>query len=255
MDATSSQARQVIARYSSAGRSSLSLADFDKLVHDLRSHQGGGAPRSPHGGAVVDATVRAAFEAFDADGSGGIDAKELRQALAHLGMQADAQGVTAVLRKYDADGNANLGLEEFARLVNDIRRYQGKEAATARSPTRPGSAHRGARGGLGTTTTSAVDPHIRAAFEAFDEDGSGDIDRYELIGALKQVAPARPPPRGCHPPRATLCIAPPFIRPCLLHSRQVAPAVAPDLHRPRSHATPSPPQPVHRGAAATPTVP
>ena len=139
MDATGSQARQVIGRYSASGRSSLGLADFEKLVRDLRAHQGGGAPlspRSPRGSAAADPAVRAAFEAFDADGSGGIDATELRQALAHLGMQADAQGVMAVLRKYDADGSANLSLEQFARLVNDIRRYQGKEAPTPRSPPR-----------------------------------------------------------------------------------------------------------------------
>ena len=60
-----------------------------------------------------DDAVSAAFEQFDADDSGGIDAHELPAALDKLGLTGISQDkVEYVMRKYDSDRNATLDIEE-----------------------------------------------------------------------------------------------------------------------------------------------
>ena len=41
-----------------------------------------------------------------------------------LGIEASSAQAGAILRQYDADGNRTLDLNEFARLVRDIRDFQ-----------------------------------------------------------------------------------------------------------------------------------
>ena len=64
--------------------------------------------------------IRKAFRMFDADGSGDIDASELRQCLKQLGMKVDPEVANETLAKYDEDGNGDLGFEEFEKLVAEI---------------------------------------------------------------------------------------------------------------------------------------
>lgn len=88
------------------------------------------------------------FNQFDVDGSGGIDATELRDALAALGLSVmDSEQCEYMLRKYDNDRGATLDLEEFEQLVNDMR-LNSVEAMQSRMALR---AH----------------PHVLAALDAW----------------------------------------------------------------------------------------
>ena len=104
----------------------------------------------------------AAFEAFDTDGSGGIDKNELVAALKQLGMDTNANGAQAIVSKYAGPGVREIALDQFERLVRDLETFQG------RSPIRRTS-----------HAKAQIDPKIRAAFEQFDTDRSGDIDVRE----------------------------------------------------------------------------
>ena len=64
----------------------------------------------------IDDGVRAAFEKFDNDSSGDIDAHELPAALDMLGLtDISRDKVEYVMRKYDSDRNATLDIEEVRR--------------------------------------------------------------------------------------------------------------------------------------------
>ena len=116
--------------------------------------------------------------AFDTDGSGDIDASELKAALKYLGMDATAEQARAVLSRYDTNkADARLDLAEFAKLVADVRAYKsGSPTRTATGGSRAGGGHR-----------APIDENIRIAFARFDADGNGRIDAQELRLALKQL--------------------------------------------------------------------
>ena len=69
--------------------------------------------------------IRAAFEAFDADGSGAISAKELQKVLTKPGttntMLSDEE-VRAVIARFDVNGDEELQFDEFASLWTAKRR-------------------------------------------------------------------------------------------------------------------------------------
>lgn len=82
-----------------------------------------GAPASGGADAGADA-ITAAFRSFDCDGSGAIDVGELRLALGALGLHADSEETSEILRRYDADRNSTIDQREFTKLVKDVMRFQ-----------------------------------------------------------------------------------------------------------------------------------
>jgi Ca2+-binding EF-hand superfamily protein len=88
-----SRAAAILRQYDADGTKSLGLEEFAALLGDLSSHS---AASSSAGGDAADIGV--AFTRFDADNSGSIDAKELKQALKHLGIEASNQQYGHLLR-------------------------------------------------------------------------------------------------------------------------------------------------------------
>jgi hypothetical protein len=64
--------------------------------------------------------VRAAFAQFDRDGNGYLDADEIRQALANLGIVATRAESVAVLTKYDIDRSGGIDVSEFTQIFDDL---------------------------------------------------------------------------------------------------------------------------------------
>lgn len=159
----SRQAAQLLAKYDADASRRLELPEFRTLVSELRrfQSQGGGAAASAHD------DVSRIFRKADVDGSGTIDADELHAALFALGMSTDSSQARAILRRYDVDANGTLDAQEFARLVAEIRAFQGHRGGAAATP---GDAH--------------DDDQVRRVFLTYDRDRSGNIDVAELRSAL-----------------------------------------------------------------------
>ena len=145
------------------------------------------APRSPRGAPArpssraVPSDIADTFERYDANRSGQLDYKELRNALQAMGLDVSEQKAAQLLQDYDRDGNGLMDIGEFADLVSSVRgvnlhslksRYQ-KSEKTLQAEAAIGAAL-GAR-------------DIRAAFDRFDANKSGKLDYKELRGALKTV--------------------------------------------------------------------
>eukprot|EP00966_Prymnesium_polylepis_P267540 6180647-Prymnesium_polylepis.1 len=77
--------------------------------------------------------VRATFNKFDRDRSGGIVASELRPALKELGIEAGLTETRAILTRYDDNTNRALSLPEFESLIKDITalRWQSEHGGDA----------------------------------------------------------------------------------------------------------------------------
>ena len=63
------------------------------------------------------------FEQYDRDRSGDLDVGELKAALAKLGLPSDTSGAAEVFHKFDANRSGRLELEEFYRLVEQLRAF------------------------------------------------------------------------------------------------------------------------------------
>ena len=113
----------VLRRYDSDANGRLDVGEFNTLVHELLRHE------------PVSASVRRAFDAFDRNKNGYLEARELRAALRQMGFEADASATLAVLRQFDDDLNGRLDLGEFHELVWELRRAVGAlDRAAARAP-------------------------------------------------------------------------------------------------------------------------
>lgn len=85
--------------------------------------------------------IRQAFEAFDTDGSGRIDAEELMRAMKMLGMKPSKQEVRAMIDSVDDDNSGEMEFPEFLEMMatmmgcaeDDTDKRRGKD----KSRTKP----------------------------------------------------------------------------------------------------------------------
>merc|ERR1711966_27552 len=89
--------------------------------------------------------IAEAFALFDTDGSGAIDAKELKVAMQALGFEPTSDEIAKMVKDIDVDGNATIEFEEFVEMM------EGK--------------------------MSDKDPveEMKKAFKMFDDDSTGKI--------------------------------------------------------------------------------
>ena len=73
-----------------------------------------------NGSSLTQAQIRDAFNLFDRNGSGQIDATEMAYAMKALGFGEASKGqCESIIRSHDRDGNGRLSYHEFERLMND----------------------------------------------------------------------------------------------------------------------------------------
>merc|ERR1712100_581201 len=72
--------------------------------------------------------LREAFDLFDTDGSGAVDASELHTALKALGFEPKKEEIAKMVREMDKDGDATVDFEEFCiMLAEKMNQKDGKE--------------------------------------------------------------------------------------------------------------------------------
>ena len=131
-----------------------------------------------------------AFYHFDANKSGFLGYRELRNALRHYGFSdATIRDARSAVRRYDDTPDGKLDLNEFAELVRDL------EAGVVRSPEAPlGGVTAGWTPPDERSSASplvpmphgspAVSSHVRQAFARFQQNGL--ISKPDLVAALTQ---------------------------------------------------------------------
>ena len=111
--------------------------------------------------------VSMAFNAFDRNHSGYLNYKELRNALRHYGLDTTEREAARVLQAYDDQPDGRLSLNEFHRLVTDLR--QGMIRANA-APS---------------YDYERLPARVRSAFARFDVRRTGHLSYRELRQALR----------------------------------------------------------------------
>ncbi|CDJ42964.1 caltractin (centrin), putative [Eimeria tenella] len=101
--------------------------------------------------------IREAFDLFDTDGSGCIDAKELKVAMKALGFEAKRDEIRKVIASVDADGTGTIEFSDFLSIMT--------EKILARDPKE----------------------EMLKAFRLFDDDGTGKITFKNLKRVAKEI--------------------------------------------------------------------
>ena len=68
-------------------------------------------------GVDVQEEIASAFRSFDDDGSGTIDASELKSILTQIDDKLSADDIKAMMAEADVDGDGSINYEEFANML------------------------------------------------------------------------------------------------------------------------------------------
>ena len=150
----------------------LSVAEFIALTKMARRMAGSYDDRAktPTG---TGETLGAVFRRSDTDGSGSLDAAQLRDALSDLGMRDDTMAAASVLQVLEMRPGKGLEIAQYKALVKALK-------PRAKTPP-PETPRKAAADGKGTGET------VGAVFRRMDKDGNGTLDLGELTAALTDL--------------------------------------------------------------------
>ena len=174
MDVSEQGAKEVLAAYDDTPDGRLDLEEFGELVRDIQSGKTKtkdmkkpttsdvkkqvapraasrvapkaasrvapkGAKAAPKGAkAASKESASAVFKRFDANDSGYLDYRELRNAMGHYGVDVSTDTAKEVLEAYDDTPDGKLDLTEFGELVRDIESGNTKGTKTSKpTQTKP----------------------------------------------------------------------------------------------------------------------
>eukprot|EP00483_Globobulimina_turgida_P013052 UN13076 len=86
--------------------------DLDEFIVLLRSKQGGANPKL-----TAEKELEAAFNVFDKDGGGSIDAAELAHIMQSLGEKLTEQDIQFMIKAVDDNNDGEIDLQEFKAMM------------------------------------------------------------------------------------------------------------------------------------------
>jgi Ca2+-binding EF-hand superfamily protein len=128
---TADEATAVLRTFDADHDNLLDVHEFATLVVKLQDFQKAEAAKAERA-RILTPDVVAAFRRLDVDGSGGIDAREAVGALRELGVKANPDEAIAAVHRFDANKDGQLELEEWATLVDELRKFQARQGAAAK---------------------------------------------------------------------------------------------------------------------------
>ena len=66
---------------------------------------------------VTEDDIKAAFDQFDADGSGAIDSSEIKKVCESLGVDVTKNEIDDLIKSADTDGDGKIQYEEFKNAI------------------------------------------------------------------------------------------------------------------------------------------
>merc|ERR1711998_347522 len=134
--------------------------------------------------------LREAFDLFDTDGSGAVDATELHTAMKALGFEPKEEEIAKMVKEMDKDGDATVDFEEFCVMMAEkMNQKDGKEEmlkgfkqfdddSTGKISFK--NFKRVAKE-LGETLS---DPELQEILAEADTDGDGEINEAEFLAVM-----------------------------------------------------------------------
>merc|ERR1712005_74903 len=122
--------------------------------------------------------IKEAFDLFDTDGSGNIDAKELKVAMRALGFEPKKEEIQKMISDVDDDGSGTIEYEEFLKMMKDeilkaFRLFDDDETGKISFKNLKRVAKE-----LGERMT---DEELQEMIDEADRDGDGEVNEEEFL--------------------------------------------------------------------------
>jgi len=137
--------------------------------------------------------IREAFDLFDTDGSGAIDAKELKVAMRALGFEPKKEEIRKMVAEVDRDGSGTVDFEEFLsmmtikmgqrdsreEMIKAFRLFDDDETGSITFKNLKRVAKE-----LGETL---ADEELQEMIDEADRDGDGEVSQEEFLRVMKKA--------------------------------------------------------------------
>merc|ERR1711990_1275309 len=137
--------------------------------------------------------IKEAFDLFDIDGSGTIDAKELGTAMRALGMETSAEEVRKMIEDIDKDGSGTIDLAEFTAMMtarmsaSDSREEMMKVFKLFDDDGTGTISFANVKRVAADLGENMTDEELQELFDQGDTDGDGVVNEDEFIAILKSA--------------------------------------------------------------------
>jgi centrin-1 len=136
--------------------------------------------------------IREAFDLFDTDGSGTIDAKELKVAMRALGFEPKKEEVKKMIADVDADGTGCIGFEDFLSLMTqkmmerDPREEMMKAFRLFDDDETGKISFKNLKRVAKELGESITDEELQEMIDEADRDGDGEVSVEEFLRIMKK---------------------------------------------------------------------
>eukprot|EP01004_Peranema_trichophorum_P007944 NODE_6712_length_852_cov_58.119342_g6114_i0.p1 GENE.NODE_6712_length_852_cov_58.119342_g6114_i0~~NODE_6712_length_852_cov_58.119342_g6114_i0.p1 ORF type:complete len:176 (-),score=54.22 NODE_6712_length_852_cov_58.119342_g6114_i0:245-772(-) len=134
--------------------------------------------------------VREAFELFDTDKNGQIDAHEMKVAMRALGFDVRKEEVLKLLEEFDREGGGHIGLSEFSEIMSekicerDPREEMVKAFQLFDDDNTGKISIKNLRRVARELGENMTDDELQAMIDEFDKDQDGEINEDEFISIM-----------------------------------------------------------------------
>uniref|UniRef100_A0A7S4Q1H4 EF-hand domain-containing protein n=1 Tax=Alexandrium monilatum TaxID=311494 RepID=A0A7S4Q1H4_9DINO len=138
--------------------------------------------------------IKAAFDLFDTDGSGDIDAKELHVAMRTLGFEASKDEIEKMIADVDDDGSGEIEFEEFLKMMTiKMLNQDPKEEMTKIfnffDEEKTGTiTFQNLRKVATDAGIQLTDSQIQSMIDEADRDADGKVNQEEFFRILKRLS-------------------------------------------------------------------
>lgn len=140
------------------------------------------------------AEIREAFDLFDTDGSGTIDAKELKVAFRALGFDLKKEELKSILSTVDRDGSGQIEFAEFAELMStrmserDSREEILKAFRLFDDDETGKISFKNLKRVAKELGENLTDEELQEMIDEADRDGDGEINEEEFLRIMKKTS-------------------------------------------------------------------
>jgi len=138
--------------------------------------------------------IREAFDLFDTDGSGSIDAKELKVAMRALGFEPKKEEIKKMIADIDKDGTGTIDFQEFlgmmtAKMSEKDSKEEILKAFKLFDDDETGKiSFRNLKRVAKELGENMTDEELAEMIEEADRDGDGEINEEEFLRIMKKTS-------------------------------------------------------------------